>query len=348
MTSRERVLEALRGNPTDRAPSDFSAKTEVITRLKDTLGVETEDEVLLALGVDMRRIVGTDLWSFPVKEDAGVLVNVFGFCWGKGTSPTVGFENYSESDEHLLLNRLLNEEWCLPTSFSHPHVKSQCERNKDFITYGSPWCPFFHELGWLLGQERLYFWMLEKPEYVKLIIDRMVSLHLESCRLFFDETGKGLDIAYFGNDYGTQRGLAISPRMYEEFFRRPQKAFFDLAHDYGYKVMFHSCGAIRDIIPWLIEDGVDILDPIQVRAEGMSFFLLLNDFGDQLTLHGGVDMQQTLPFGNPEDVREEIRSYLRATRGKGRYILSSSQKLLPDVPTENILAMYEENLRSSS
>jgi uroporphyrinogen decarboxylase len=108
--------------------------------------------------------------------------------------------------------------------------------------------------------------------------------------------------------------------------------------------MQHSCGAVRDIIPALIEDGVDMLDPVQVRAEGMGLAGLVRDFGDRLTFHGGVDTQHTLPFGTPADVRAEVRSYLDLTKDHGGYVLVGSQDFIADIPDENIVAMYAENL----
>ncbi len=152
-------------------------------------------------------------------------------------------------------------------------------------------------------------------------------------------------MTYFGNDFGTQRGLVISPAMWKEFMRKPLKRFYDVSHEYGCKVMQHSCGAIRDIIPWLIEDGVDVLDPIQVAASGMELTGLARDFGKDLCFHGGVDTQRTLPFGSVADVRAEVRSYLDFARADGGYILGGSQSFIEDIPSENILAMYDENLK---
>jgi uroporphyrinogen decarboxylase len=133
--------------------------------------------------------------------------------------------------------------------------------------------------------------------------------------------------------------------MWQEFFRPSLKRYYDTAHEFGCKVMQHSCGAIRDIIPFLIEDGVDILDPIQVAADGMALPGLVHDFGTRLCFHGGVDTQRTLPYGSPDEVRAEVRSYLNLTRDGGGYILTGSQELIEDIPTDNILAMYDENCR---
>jgi len=175
------------------------------------------------------------------------------------------------------------------------------------------------------------------------IIDGFVSYEVEVTRRFLEACAGQLDIAYFGNDFGTQRGLFISPEHYQRFMRGPLKGFYDVCRDYGCKVMQHSCGSVRAIIPWLLEDGLDILDPVQVRAAGMNLSGLYRDFGDRLCFHGGVDTQGTLPFGSPEEVRAEVRSYLDLARDRGGYVLTGSQDLIADIPDDNILAMYDEN-----
>jgi uroporphyrinogen decarboxylase len=237
--------------------------------------------------------------------------------------------------------------WPDPKKLDYSGVREQCQKHQGkYATFGAPWSPFFHEVGWLIGQETLFVWMGTKPDVVHAIFQHVVDYEIEASRGFLEAADGMLDITYFGNDFGTQRGLFISPQMWQEFIRTPLKRFFDISHDYGCKVMQHSCGAIRDIIPFLIEDGVNILDPIQVAATGMDLAGLVRDFGTDLCFHGGVDTQQTLPFGSTEDVRTKVRSYLHLTREDGGYILCGSQEFMEDIPLENILAMYDENQNS--
>ncbi len=213
-----------------------------------------------------------------------------------------------------------------------------------YATYGAPWSPFFHEVGWLIGQENLFVWMHTRPEVVAMIINRVVDFEIAATEKFLKACHGLLDITYFGNDFGTQRGLVISPQNWHRFFRHHTRRFFALSHDFGCRVMFHSCGSVRSILPWLIEDGLDILDPVQTTACGMAFPSLVKDFG-QLTFHGGVSTQTTLPFGSPAGVRAEVRSFVKMTQGKGGYILCGSQEFIKDIPLENLLAMYEVSLR---
>jgi uroporphyrinogen decarboxylase len=110
--------------------------------------------------------------------------------------------------------------------------------------------------------------------------------------------------------------------------------------------MAHSCGAIRPLIPDLIAMGVDMLDPIQVAAEGMEPVALKRDFGGQLAFHGAICTQRTLPFGTPKEVTEAVLQRVATLGAGGGYVLASSHDISADTPPENIVAMYQPELRS--
>ena len=249
-------------------------------------------------------------------------------------------------DENSTVDDVHANKWPDPDALDYSQIRSQCEKHYgEYAVFGAPWSPFFHEVGWLIGQETFLIWMTMKPDVLKAIIGHMVDYEVEVTRRFLKAADGMIDIAFFGNDFGTQRSLFISPQMWNEFIRAPLKRYFDVSHDYGCKVMKHSCGAIRSIIPYMIEDGVDILDPVQVAASGMELAGLVRDFGERLSFPGGVDTQRTLPFGSVADVRAQVRSYIELTRERGGYILCGSQDLIEDIPTDNVLAMYDENTK---
>jgi uroporphyrinogen decarboxylase len=127
----------------------------------------------------------------------------------------------------------------------------------------------------------------------------------------------------------------------ERFFIPRMKAMVDLAHSYGVKAFHHDDGAIRKVIPRMIEIGMDVLNPIQWRCAGMEREALKRDFGDALVFHGGMDNQQTVPFGTPEDVRNEVRENIEILGKGGGYILAPCHNLQPVTPTENIVTLYE-------
>ena len=346
MTSRERVLQAIAGKPTDRTPCDYSAISSVTDRLVEKLGVADYEELLKHLGVDMRRIAGGHRQPVSEPDSDGYVTTMWGPKSRNG-NPGDGKPNYiSPFNEDSTVEDVHAHAWPDPERVDFSHVREACARfHGEYATYGSPWCPFFHEIGWIVGQEDLYVWMHTKPEVIHAIIEHVVDYEVEVTRRFLDAADGMIDITYFGNDFGTQRGLFISPEQWNQFIRKPLKRFYDLSHDYGCKVMQHSCGSIRAIIPWLIEDGLDILDPIQTAATDMDLAGLTRDFGADLCFHGGVDTQRTLPFGSEADVRGEVRSYLDLCRDSGGYILAGNQEFIEDIPLENILAMYDENQR---
>jgi len=347
MTSRERVLQAVAHKPTDRTPADYGAHQVVTDALVQKLGVADSEELLKALAVDMR-CIGFNYVQPDTGPDAdGYMRSMWGARHRKD-DPGDGRPNYiSPFNEDTTADEVHAHAWPDPGMLDYSSPQEQCRKyHEEYATFGAPWSPFFHEVGWLVGQDEFMVWMHTKPEVVHAIIHHIVDYEVEVTRRFLQAADGMLDIAYFGNDFGTQRGLLISPQMWHEFIRTPLKRFFDVSHDHGCKVMKHSCGAIRDIIPFLIEDGVDILDPVQVAAAGMDLAGLVRDFGQALCFHGGVDTQRTLPFGSTEDVRAEVRSYLALTREKGGYILCGSQEFIEDIPLDNILAIYDENQKT--
>jgi len=347
MTPRERVLRAIEHKKTDRAPADYGAHQGVTDGLIAKLGVADYEELLQALGVDMRRIPCN--YGIPPTEpdEQGYRRNMWGMRY-RDADPGDGLPNaLPPFGEDATVEDVHAHPWPDPAVLDFSGVRAQCEKRHDrYATFGAPWSPFFHEVAYLIGQERFFIWMSTKPEVVEAIIGRMVDYEVEATRRFLEAAGGAIDITYFGNDFGTQRGLFISPALWRRFMRAPLKRFFDVSHEYGCKVMKHSCGAVRDIIPCFIEDGVDVLDPVQVRAAGMDLAGLRRNFGDRLTFHGAVDTQRTLPFGSIEDVRAEVRSYLDLARETGGYILCGSQEFIEDIPLDNILAMYEENQKA--
>lgn len=350
MTSKERVLEALAHRKTDRAPANYHAYPEVTDRLLARLGLRDEEELRQHLGVDFRPInIPWPHLPDAEPDEAGCTRDMWGVrrdLSKPASDPTYTIYPF---DEESTVDDVHAHPWPSADDVDYGGIREQCDRYAGaYATYGAPWSPFFHEVGWIIGQENFFLWMYTKPEVVHALIDCVVSFEVEVTRCYLEQCAGKLDITYFGNDFGTQRGLIISPQLFQRFMRGPLKRFYDISHDYGCKVMQHSCGSVRDIIPWLIEDGVDVLDPVQVRAEGMDLAGLVRDFGDQLSFHGGIDLQHIMPFGTPEDVRAHVRANLDLTRERGGYVLTSGQHFIADVPEDNILAMYDENLRAES
>lgn len=314
MTSKERVLAAMNHEKTDRVPMDYWAWKEINDKLQTRLSLQNYEELLEYLGIDIRTVRA----GYLGKEDVWA---------GLRKAKTV-----EELEEYQLPS---------PDMFDYSNIETLCDKYSYYAVMGGAWSPVFCTASALIGMENLMVKTYEDPEFVKVFLRRITDLFYEqSVRTFEAAKGK-MDIFFMGDDYGTQIDLIMSAEMWDEFYAPQLARLFDLAKDFGLKVMLHSCGSVSKLIPRLIELGMDALDPIQVRASNMEPEYLKSRYGDHITFHGGLDTQHILPFGTVEDVRAEARRLIETFGRGGGYILGPSQEFLPDIPLENILAMYE-------
>lgn len=175
------------------------------------------------------------------------------------------------------------------------------------------------------------------------LMDRMVECHLRNLERYLDAVGDYIQIIQMGDDLGTQWGPQISPQLYREMIKpRHQRVYGYVKEHSDIYVFLHSCGAIFDLIPDLIEAGVDILNPVQTSARGMDPVALKRKFGQALTFWGGgCDTQRVLPRGTPEEVQRDVRERLRIFAPGGGYVFAQVHNVQPDVPPENLVAMFQ-------
>jgi uroporphyrinogen decarboxylase len=158
------------------------------------------------------------------------------------------------------------------------------------------------------------------------------------------ELGPVVDVVAEFDDYGTQTSQLISPHMFRKQLKPRLGLLFERikALAPGARLFFHSCGNVRPLIPDFIELGVDILNPIHVRAEGIAPAALKRDFGRDLVFWGGgVDTQGVLPSGTPQAVKDDVRRNVEALAPGGGYVFNTVHNIQPDVPPENLVAMWE-------
>jgi uroporphyrinogen decarboxylase len=205
------------------------------------------------------------------------------------------------------------------------------------------WCPFFHDVAAFLGMENYFIKMHTNPDVVHAVTRHVVDFYLEANALLFDQAGDSVDGFFFGNDFGSQVDLLMSPPLFDEFILPYFKELVDQGHQRGYQVILHSCGAIHKVIPRLIELGVDALHPLQARAKNMDAGTLARDFKNKIAFLGGIDTQELLVNATPEEVCKEVRR-VKGLLGPCLVISPSHECLLPNVPPENVLAMAEAAL----
>ena len=185
--------------------------------------------------------------------------------------------------------------------------------------------------------------LAENRPKAEALLDKLVELHLENLDKILDAVEGYVQIIQMGDDLGTQLATVISPRLYREVFKPRQKIIFErVRRRRGIHLFLHSCGSIVDILPDLIEVGVEIINPVQTSARGMDPKSLKREFGKDLTFWGGgCDTQRTLPEGTPEEVRRQVQERLMTFGPGGGFVFSQVHNILPNVPPENIVAMYE-------
>jgi uroporphyrinogen decarboxylase len=201
------------------------------------------------------------------------------------------------------------------------------------MVYGS----HFEKANAARGIENFLADMAADPSFTRHLLRRIIDKNM----VMLDNllTAPEIDGVLLGSDWGTQLDLIMSPDTWQEMIRPGEQEEYDLIRSFGKDVWIHSCGNVEKIIPSLIEMGVQVLNPIQ--PEAMDLHRLKNDFGDKLTFWGGVSTQQTLPYGTPEEVKEESRRVRDLLAEDGGLIFSPAQEIQGDVPAENIMALIE-------
>jgi uroporphyrinogen decarboxylase len=179
------------------------------------------------------------------------------------------------------------------------------------------------------------------PAVAEAALERIYYLHAAVIGRTLEAARGLIDFIYVAEDLGTQNTLLMSPGSFRRFLKPWMRKMIDLSHSFGAKVMHHDDGAIRPLLPELIDIGIDVLNPIQWRCAGMDREGLARDFGKCLVFHGGVDNQQTLPFGTPGDVKREVAENIRIFRSGKGYVVAPCHNLQPNTSTANILALYE-------
>jgi uroporphyrinogen decarboxylase len=339
LTSKERVLRNYRFERIDRFSIDYGANSHLVNeRLCSYYGVQTYEELLCCLHVDFRR-PGPG-WIGPELKDAqGRRTDTWGI-------PRAGVGDFGYALEHPLANVVSKagiEAYPWPTidMWDWDGYVENCRQHEQYAVSGGVWSWFLGVAADLVGMERLFIMLVDEKELAHALIDRIADHMAAISEIEFEKAGRYIDISFQADDLGTQRGPLLSRAMFDEYVRPGQQRIFDVAQRYGKPIMYHSCGSVVALIPALMEMGVSVLDPIQVQAAGMEPKALAARFGGRLGFHGSIDTQHTLPFGTPEDVRAEVRQRCEIFRPYGGFTIAPSQGLLPEVPTENIVAMYE-------
>lgn len=346
MKSKERVQAAFEGSNFDRLPMWYGAEPGTTANTMQYLGVDSEEELMQKLSIDFRtirpRYVGPELrrWEDGRFETYWGLIRGGGF-WGIALNAPL--ESAQSADDIERLYSFPKTEW-----FDAKFTAEDKKAAEEYCIIGGMWSPFWHETLELFGLEKMFENMYDNPSLVEAVLERVVDFNYRLSKEAF-ELNKGLiDIFWFANDFGTQCNLIMHPEKWRKFFKPGTKKLAELGHKYGLTVAMHSCGDIHEIIPDLIEIGIEVLNPIQPTAENMEPSKLKKEYGKDLVFFGAIDVTEILNHGRPEDVRKETRRIIDILGYDGRYIIAPSHDLMmEEIPPENIVAMYDEGKKHS-
>ena len=201
------------------------------------------------------------------------------------------------------------------------------------------------ELGQCLYRNDQFFMLLAgEPERAHRFLDALMAIHLRNLDRFLTAVGEHIDIILFGDDLGMQSGPQVSPRMYREYFQPRERVMWQIVKQRAphLKIMLHCCGGVRELLPGLIEAGLDTINPVQITCRGMEAAELKREFGSRLTFWGGgCDTRDILIQGTPAQVREHVRRQVEIWRPGGGFVFQQVHNILADVPPANVVAMYE-------
>lgn len=365
LTHRERVLTALSHREPDRVPLDLGTVASGMTRgayenLKAALHIESPtrvwtrrnlaeiDEAILRLfDIDTRQLVPEG----PISETAGgslTYVDAWGVEWNAvpGHPYMVGRGPF---DIASTLADVTAFAWPDPTNPKYTAGLAEAAQalrdagdyaivmglNGRVFTLGQFMCGF----------EEWCVRLLRDQPFAAALMDRGLEIQLEIIGRQLAAVADCVDVVCISEDLGMQSGPLMSPRLYRQMIKPRHRRLFDFIHSHTKaRLLLHCDGAIRDLLPDLVDAGVEVINPVQVSAAGMDAAALKRELGQDLSFWGGIDTQWVLPRGTPADVRADVRQRIGELGAGGGYILASVHNIQPEVPAENVRAMFEAGL----
>ena len=328
MTNRERVIAALEHRQPDRTPYVIG-----FTQNARRAFIERYGESAIAL-ID-NAIAGVSAAPGPLQGMIGDTVwqDEFGVQWDRSIDRDIG----------IVCNRVLPERDLSELAFPEPRDPGRWEGFESAIATAGDRCVQFgigfslFERAWTLrGMDQLFIDMIEAPSFVDELLDMICDYNVAMVEqaVMYD-----IDMVHFGDDWGSQRGLLMGPKLWERFLAPRLERMYGAGKRAGKFVSIHSCGMVQEVFPRLIELGLDCFNPFQ--PEVMHPYEMKRQFGERLAFWGGVSTQRLLPYGTPDEVRAEVRRLIAEVGEGGGYICAPAHSIPGDAKPENIMAMIE-------
>lgn len=376
MNSRERGKLALEHKESDRIPFDLggtvltSINVHSYRRLREFLGLPAVDiqvmdifQQIATVDEDVRQRLNADCRNVAPRSSATFNIEInetdmpgykfFHDEWGIGwRMPQEGGWFYDMFDHPLAEAKtkedIKNFNWPDPTDPARfvglaERAKYVAEEQKELVILGGLSAGFIELTAWTRGFANFYPDFVNNLDLLEYLMDTIVDLKLAYWDIALPMVGEYADVVQEADDVAGQFGLLMSPDVYRSIIKPRHKKICDfIKARTDAKIFFHSCGAIREIIPDLIEIGIDAINPVQVSAEGMESKGLKRDFGNDMTFWGGlVDTQGVFTDGTPDQVRDEVRRRIDDLGPSGGFVAAAVHNIQANVPPENIMAMWE-------
>jgi uroporphyrinogen decarboxylase len=374
MTSRERVRKALNHEIPDRVPIDLGGNQTGIHKnayaaLTRHLGIADElrimdavqqlaapcESLLERLRVDTRyvRAGAPESWKGGIVKSVRDgrqwedLTDEFGVRWSMPDDAPY----YMDITLHPLANASLGDmkgfPWPKgddPSRFAGVRERALALKNETPYAVVTGISGVVYEICWYMrGLEQWFCDLMGNPAFCEAMLDQTLKFWLDWFRLFLDEVADVVDVIMIGDDLAGQNGPLFNPEIYRRLVKPRHKRLVQYIRSRTTaKIWYHTCGSCVAFIPDLIDNGAEILNPVQISARNMDPLALKRRFGDKLAFWGGgVDAQHILPRGTPEQVAEDVRRNLSAFKPGGGYVFNNVHNIQGEVPPENILAMYD-------
>lgn len=374
MTSRERVQKALNHKISDRVPIDLGGfQTGIHKRayedLLSYLGIEDEirmldavqqlvvpcEEVLKRFRIDTRYVCahGPDSFKGGIelnKREGRLwhdLKDEFGIIWSMPDDQQLFMDISAHPLENASIEQIADYPWPDGKDRSRfSGVREQALKLRDETPYAisTGIGGVVYEICWYMrGLEQWFTDMIENPKFCEAMLDQTLQFWLDYYTVFMAEVGDLIDVVMIGDDLGGQSGPMFSPRFYREIVKPRQKKLVQHIKSLTTaKIWYHTCGSVDELIPDLLDNGIDILNPVQTSADNMDPAELKEKYGDKLAFWGGgIDAQHVLPFAKPEEIREHVRKNIKIFKKGGGYIFNNVHNIQFGVPAENIMALFD-------
>ena len=334
MTHRERVLKTFRFEQTDRAPYDLMESgvwPELMNYFRDEHGLEDNFQIYDHLDTDFR-------WSWVMYQptqtkeedkDENIL-----YSWEVAKhGPLANARTIADIESH---------NWPDPAAWQPPNFAEMRQQWPDHaLVFGSGWMPLFWSSCMAFGMEEALIKMLTEPKLFDAFVQRQHEYNMDILSRGLAASRGFCDICWLGDDFSGQKAMLMRPDLWRKHIKPYLAKQVRLAREHDMFVLYHSCGAVRPILPDLIDIGVNGLLVFQTTAQGMDVKSIADEFGGRLVFYGGIDVQQLLSYGTVEEIKAQVQTNIEAFADCGGYVVANSHWRVDTIRGDAIEAMCQ-------